>query len=59
VYRSRVIGNVGVGFGAGPKDVVDGTVVDGSVDAVAGGVALQAVAATRIVRRPSSVGLIH
>jgi len=57
VYRSRVIGNVGVGFGAGPKDVVDGTVVDGSVDAVA--VALQAVAATRIVRAPSSFGFMH
>jgi hypothetical protein len=47
-----------VGFGDGPKDVADEAVVDGSVDAVAGGVPLQAVATARMVRRLSSFGFI-
>ena len=55
MYRSRVVGDVGVGLGDGP-DVVDAAVVDGSVDAVAGGVALQAVATKRIVSMPSRFG---
>jgi hypothetical protein len=52
MYRPRVIGDAAVDVGCGP-DVVDGAVVDGRVDAVAAGVALQAVATTSIVRRPS------